>query len=91
MEHNQLNNTKPYEVCIVGAGVAGATMAAYLGKHGKRVAIVERNLKERDVIIGELLQPGGVQYLNEMGLGFFLDNINAQPVTGYDIILDGKD
>ncbi len=91
MEHNQLNNNKPYDVCIVGAGVAGATMAAYLGKHGKRVAIVERNLKERDVIIGELLQPGGVQYLQKMGLKFFLDDIDAQPVTGYDIILDGKD
>lgn len=84
------NQKKKYDVCIVGAGVAGATMAAYLGKHGKSVAIVERNLSERDVIIGELLQPGGVKHLKNMGLDFFLDNMNAQPVYGYNIIFGDR-
>ena len=79
-----------YDVCIVGAGVGGATMAAYLGKAGKKVAIIERNLGERDVIVGELLQPGGVFKLKEMGLEFFLDDMDAQPVIGYSILHQGK-
>jgi squalene monooxygenase len=84
------NPEKKYDVCIVGAGVAGATTAAYLGKHGKSVAIVERNLNERDVIVGELLQPGGVRHLKNMSLDFFLENMDAQPVYGYNIIFGNR-
>ena len=85
-----INNEK-FDVCIVGAGMAGATMAAELAKTGTKIAVVERNLSERDVIIGELLQPGGVQSLREMGFEFFLDGIDAQPVFGYDVIFEDKD
>ena len=80
-----------FDVCIVGAGVAGATLAASLGKSGRKVAIVERNLSERDVIIGELLQPGGVALLQQMGLDFFLHDMDAQPVKGYNIIFKDRD
>ena len=79
-----------YDVCIIGAGIAGATIAAYLAKQGKNIVIVERNLSERNVIIGELLQPGGVLRLQEMGFESFLDNIDAQPVYGYDMIFEEK-
>ncbi len=82
---------KDYDVCIIGAGVAGATIAARLGKAGKKIAIVERNLSERDVIVGELLQPGGVQILQDMGLDSFLHNIDAQAVKGYNIIYQDKE
>lgn len=84
-------NKKKFDVCIVGAGVAGAMMAANLGKLGLDIVVVERNLSERDVIIGELLQPGGVKRLQEMGFESFLDNIDAQPVYGYDVIFEGKE
>ena len=83
--------SKKFDICIVGAGIAGATMAANLAKTGKEIVIIERNLSERDVIIGELLQPGGVQRLREMGFESFLDDIDAQPVYGYDIIFEGRD
>ena len=91
MEKANPETHKKFDVCIIGAGIAGATMAANLAKQGKEIVIVERNLSERDVIIGELLQPGGVQRLQEMGLEFFLDNIDAQPVYGYDMIFEDKD
>jgi len=91
MNKNKNTIVKDYDVCIVGAGVAGATMAARLGKEGKKVAIVERNLSERDVIVGELLQPGGVKLLQEMGLEFFLHDMDAQPVKGYNIIFQNKE
>lgn len=82
---NKTKNKK-FDVCIAGAGIAGATMAASLAKQGKEIVVIERNLSERDVIIGELLQPGGVMKLREMGFTSFLDNIDAQPVFGYDVI-----
>jgi squalene monooxygenase len=83
-------NTK-VDVLIVGAGIAGATLAANLAKMGKNIVVVERDLSERDVIIGELLQPGGVQKLEEMGFTSLIDNIDAQPVYGYDIIYEDRD
>ncbi len=86
---SEVNNK--VDVLIVGAGIAGATLAANLAKTGKNIVVVERDLSERDVIIGELLQPGGVQKLEEMGFTSFIDNIDAQPVYGYDIIYEDRD
>jgi squalene monooxygenase len=80
-----------FDIIIVGGGIAGATIAARLAKSGKKIVVIERNLSERNVIIGELLQPGGVQKLQEMGFESFLENIDAQPVFGYDIIFEKKD
>lgn len=79
-----------FDICIIGAGVAGATLAAYLGKHGKNICIIERDWKERDTIVGELLQPGGVLQLQQMQLDFFLNDIDAQDIKGYALFLDGQ-
>ncbi len=78
-----------YDICIVGAGVAGASLAAYLGNHGIQVALIERDLSEPKKIIGELLQPGGVLELEEMGLVSVLEGIDAQPIYGYALINKG--
>lgn len=56
------------DVVIVGAGVLGSAMAAVLARDGRRVTVVERDLKEPDRIVGELLQPGGYRTLRELGL-----------------------
>ncbi|KAL8144060.1 hypothetical protein V2J09_017092 [Rumex salicifolius] len=56
------------DVIIVGAGVAGSALAHTLGKDGRRVHIIERDLTEPDRIVGELLQPGGYLKLAELGL-----------------------
>lgn len=85
-----MDQTAKPDVCIIGAGVAGATMAAYLGKQGKKVCIIEKNWEEQDRIVGELLQPGGVNKLEEMGLGFLIENLDAQPVTGYALFLNNE-
>ena len=71
------------DVLIAGGGVVGAAMAAYLGKQGKKVIVVEKTLKEQDRIVGELLQPGGVIELHRMGLESALEGFDAAPVTGY--------
>jgi squalene monooxygenase len=83
-------NTSEYDICIIGAGVAGGTLAAYLGRRGLRVAVIEKSLREQDRIVGELLQPGGVIKLREMQLEHLLKDFDAQPVTGYALFLNGQ-
>lgn len=78
------------DVIIVGAGVAGAALAHTLGKDGRRVRVIERDLTEPDRIVGELLQPGGYLKLMELGLEDCVENIDAQRVFGYALFKDGK-
>ncbi|KAG6432989.1 hypothetical protein SASPL_104590 [Salvia splendens] len=79
------------DIIIVGAGVAGAALAYTLGKDGRRVHVVERDLTEPDRIVGELLQPGGYLKLIELGLEDCVQDIDAQQVFGYALYKDGKD
>ncbi|CAL9186173.1 squalene monooxygenase SE1-like [Musa acuminata AAA Group] len=78
------------EVIIVGAGVAGSALAYALGKDGRRVHVIERDLSEPDRIVGELLQPGGYLKLLELGLEDCVDEIDAQRVLGYALFKDDK-
>uniref|UniRef100_A0A8D0HQ32 Squalene monooxygenase n=1 Tax=Sphenodon punctatus TaxID=8508 RepID=A0A8D0HQ32_SPHPU len=56
------------EVIIVGSGVLGSALAAVLSRDGRNVTVIERDLKEPDRIVGELLQPGGYNALKDLGL-----------------------
>uniref|UniRef100_A0A0E0CXJ2 squalene monooxygenase n=1 Tax=Oryza meridionalis TaxID=40149 RepID=A0A0E0CXJ2_9ORYZ len=56
------------DVIVVGAGVAGSALAYTLGKDGRRLHVIERDMTEPDRIVGELLQPGGYLKLMELGL-----------------------
>jgi squalene monooxygenase len=60
-------------VIIIGAGVAGASLAYALGKEGRKVLLLERDLTEPIRIVGELLQPGGYLKLKELGLEWCVD------------------
>ena len=73
---------------IVGAGVAGASLAYALGNEGRRVLLLERDLSEPVRIVGELLQPGGYLKLKELGLAHCVDGIDAQKVYGYAMYQD---
>ncbi|XWS41350.1 hypothetical protein CRYUN_Cryun17cG0073800 [Craigia yunnanensis] len=77
-------------IIIVGAGVAGSALAYTLGKDGRRVKVIERDLTEPDRIVGELLQPGGYLKLMELGLEDCVNEIDAQHVFGYALFKDGK-
>ncbi|KIW57479.1 hypothetical protein PV05_06025 [Exophiala xenobiotica] len=74
------------DVVIIGAGVLGSALAVALANQGRSVILLEKSLKEPDRIVGELLQPGGVQALTKLGLRHTLDDIDAIPVTGYTVI-----
>mmetsp|Transcript_7053 Transcript_7053/g.18003 ORF Transcript_7053/g.18003 Transcript_7053/m.18003 type:complete len:510 (+) Transcript_7053:131-1660(+) len=79
-----------WDAVVVGAGVAGSAVAFALGKQGRRVLVVERDLSMPERIVGELLQPGGVRKLNELGLSDAVEGIDAQEIYGYAMFRDGK-
>ncbi|PRQ15781.1 putative squalene monooxygenase [Rosa chinensis] len=78
------------DIVIVGAGVVGSALAYTLGKDGRQVHVIERDLTEPDRIVGELLQPGGYLRLIELGLEDCVNEIDAQTVFGYALYKDGK-
>lgn len=83
--------TNEYDVVIVGAGIAGPALAVALGNQGRKVLVVERDLSEPDRIVGELLQPGGVAALKTLGLGSCIEDIDAIPCQGYNVIYSGEE
>ncbi|KIW02443.1 uncharacterized protein PV09_06255 [Verruconis gallopava] len=78
------------DVVIIGAGVVGSALAVALGNQGRSVILLERSLKEPDRIVGELLQPGGVQALEKLGLDSCLEGIDGIPVHGYLVTYYGE-
>ncbi|NXU47308.1 ERG1 monooxygenase, partial [Turnix velox] len=71
------------EIIIVGSGVLGSSLAAVLSRDGRKVTVIERDLKEPDRIVGELLQPGGFNALRDLGLEDTVEGIDSQIVNGY--------
>lgn len=59
---------RTYDIAIIGAGIIGTALAHTLGTQGRSVLLLERDLSEPDRIVGELLQPGGVKMLTQLGL-----------------------
>ncbi|KAF7713030.1 Squalene epoxidase domain-containing protein [Penicillium ucsense] len=78
------------DVVIVGAGILGCALAVALGRQGRSVFLLEQSMKEPDRIVGELLQPGGVQALERLGLRDCLDGIDAIDVDSYYVSYFGE-
>lgn len=78
------------DVVVVGAGVFGCAIAYALASQGRSVLLLEKSLKEPDRIVGELLQPGGVAALKKLGLGHCLNDIDAIPCRGYNLLYQGQ-
>ncbi|VYS67761.1 unnamed protein product [Arabidopsis thaliana] len=79
------------DVIIVGAGVGGSALAYALAKDGRRVHVIERDLREPERIMGEFMQPGGRLMLSKLGLEDCLEGIDAQKATGMTVYKDGKE
>ena len=78
------------DVVIVGAGILGSALSVALADQGRSVILLEKSLKEPDRIVGELLQPGGVQALEKLGLRHCLEGIDAVREDGYEVIYFGE-
>ena len=79
------------DVLVIGAGVGGCAFAHALADQGRSVIVLERSLRQPDRIVGELLQPGGVRALEQLGLRDCLEGIDAVRVKGYNVIYYGNE
>lgn len=80
-----------YDVVIVGAGIVGTSLSVALARQGRSVLVVERDLSEPNRIVGELMQPGGLKALKELGLEKATEGIDSIPVHGYQIFYHDQD
>jgi 2-polyprenyl-6-methoxyphenol hydroxylase-like FAD-dependent oxidoreductase len=60
--------TKNPDVAVVGAGIAGASIAAVLARGGLEVLLLERQRSYRDRVRGEYMAPWGVLEARALGL-----------------------
>lgn len=79
-----------YDIIVIGAGVAGGVFACSQRGTGRKVLVIERDMTEPDRIIGELLQPGGLDSLRAMNLEHLVEGFGAQPVYGYTLIKENR-
>ncbi|KAG7196197.1 Squalene epoxidase [Scheffersomyces spartinae] len=86
-----MTESDSYDVIVVGAGVVGPTVATALARQGRKVMIVERDWSMPDRIVGELMQPGGLKALRELGMIQAINNIEAIHVSGYYILFGGSE
>lgn len=87
---NKYKGEETADVIVIGCGIVGSTMSVQLGKQGRNVLCLERDLSEPDRIVGELLQPKGVQALKEMGLEGCLEGIDSPECYGYCVVRNGE-
>lgn len=91
-DENEIRRLEHHEgdVVVIGAGVFGCAVAVALAQQGRSVILLEKSLKEPDRIVGELLQPGGCEALEKLGMRDCLEEIDAIPVHGYEVIYYGE-
>jgi 2-polyprenyl-6-methoxyphenol hydroxylase-like FAD-dependent oxidoreductase len=58
----------PYDLIIVGGGLAGSALAAGMAEAGARILILEREREFRDRVRGEGMHPWGVAEVRALGL-----------------------
>jgi flavin-dependent dehydrogenase len=71
-----------FDVIVVGAGPAGSSLAARLGRRGIRVALLERKRFPRHKPCGEFMTPECLPALADLGLADKLEELGARRVHG---------
>ncbi len=77
-------------VAIVGAGPAGAALAYLFARRGIGVVLIERQSDFAREFRGEGLMPGGVDALQQMGLGSELEALPQSRMSRLEVFLNGK-
>jgi 2-polyprenyl-6-methoxyphenol hydroxylase-like FAD-dependent oxidoreductase len=79
------------DVVVVGAGIAGASVAAVLARGGIEVLLLERQLAYRDRVRGEYMAPWGVLEARALGLESVIRStqaVDARYAAPFDELVD---
>ncbi|RNF12553.1 squalene monooxygenase-like protein [Trypanosoma rangeli] len=78
-----------YDAIVVGGSIAGPVVAKALSAQNRKVLLLERALFTKpDRIVGELLQPGGINALKQVNMEGCATSV-GMPCDGY-LVVDGK-
>jgi 2-polyprenyl-6-methoxyphenol hydroxylase-like FAD-dependent oxidoreductase len=77
-------------VLVVGAGPAGAGLAYLLADRGIEVTLLERQLDFAREFRGEVLLPGGIEALEQMGLGAVLQRVPQRQPSALAVYFQRK-
>jgi 6-methylpretetramide 4-monooxygenase len=78
------------DVCVVGGGPAGFTLALLLLRSGVRVAVVEQRRSLDREYRGEILQPGGLVLLDQLGVLAGARERGAYELTHFQLVDGGR-
>jgi flavin-dependent dehydrogenase len=73
-----------WPVIIVGAGIAGASLAHALASRGVRVLLLDRSTFPRAKTCGGCLNPRAVASLHRLGLGGLLESLQPNTLSGVE-------
>lgn len=74
-----------FDVIIVGASIAGSSLAYQLGNLGVSVALIDKAFFPREKACGEGLSAHGLSLLRELGLAKQIESLPKVKITGYRI------
>ena len=79
------------DLIIVGGGIAGGALATVMASEGASVLVLERQVRYRDHVRGEILWPWGVRLARRLGLEALLLESGALGVPWLDGYDEGSD
>ena len=77
-------------VIVVGAGPAGASLALLLAQRGIAVTLLERHTDFAREFRGELLLPGGLDALEQMGVWDDFTRVDQVQLEIFELFVDGR-
>jgi monooxygenase len=83
-------NTVHSDFCVVGAGPAGLTLALLLLRSGAEVAVIERSKSFDRDYRGEILQPGAMALLDQLGVLAGARAKGGYPLSRFTLVEHGR-
>ncbi|QHI39103.1 2-octaprenylphenol hydroxylase [Kordia antarctica] len=76
-------NAAPFNVIIIGGGLAGLSSAIHLSKENSRVLVIEKNAYPKHKVCGEYISNEVLPYFDYLGIDVF--DLGAQKITKFEL------